>query len=161
MVCKDGQFQERIREIVERNGRGREFLLPVLHEIVEEFGHVGSSALIEVSRQMDIPIGEIHGVSSFYHFINTDKKGRYVIRLCRTISCDMAGKERIERVLCRELGIEFGETTEDGLFSLEYTNCMGMCDQAPAMMVNRDMHSQLTPEKVFDIIQKYRRDRGI
>jgi NADH:ubiquinone oxidoreductase subunit E len=109
-----------------------------------------------ISNVLDISPAEVHGVVTFYSFLNTEPKGKYIIRLCKTISCDMAGKDRIVRVLQKELGIEFGQTTRDGLFSLEFTNCIGMCNEGPAMLVNEDVYSHLTPEKVVDILDKYR-----
>ena len=85
---------------------------------------------------LDLHPVEVYGVVSFYTFLNSEKKGRYVVRLCQTISCDMAGKDAVAAALREALGIEFGETTEDGVFSLEWANCLGMCDQGPAMLVN-------------------------
>jgi len=149
-------FAQSIAEIVKTSGEGRENLLAVLGEINAKYGYVSGRALIEVSRQMDISIGEIHGVATFYSFINEKNKGTNVIRLCRTISCDMAGKEKIESVIERELGIKFGEMTDDGIFSLEYTNCMGMCDQGPAMLVNDNIYSKLDCDKVIEILEKYK-----
>lgn len=157
MECRDGYLVSFVEKTVKKYGAGRENLLPVLREINEEFGFVSGEAFIEINRAMDISIGEIHGVASFYSFINEKNKGRYVIRLCKTISCDMAGKDKIERTLERELGIKFGESTKDGLFALEHANCMGLCDKGPAMLVNSELHHSLTPESVLDIISEYRR----
>jgi len=157
MECRDGNLVSFIEGTVDKYGRGRENLLPVLREVNEEFGYVSGAAFIEISRVMDISIGEIHGVASFYSFINEENKGKYVIRLCKTISCDMAGKEKIEKTLERELGIKFGESTKDGLFALEYANCMGLCDKAPAMLVNSRLYDSLTPESVLDVVSECRR----
>ena len=85
---------------------------------------------------------------TFYAFLNERYHGRYVIRLCRTISCDMAGTNRVARQLENDLGIRFDETTKDGLFTLEYANCLGMCDQAPALLINDEVFVRVTPEQV-------------
>ncbi|HNW82197.1 MAG TPA: NAD(P)H-dependent oxidoreductase subunit E [bacterium] len=159
MDCRTGALVSFIERSVKDHGAGRENLLPVLRDVNDEFGYVSGSALIEISRVMDISIGEIHGVATFYSFINVENKGSYVIRLCKTISCDMKGKEKIEKTLERELGIKFGETSSDGLFRLEYSNCMGMCDKGPAMLVNNKLFDSLTPESVLDIVSEYRRKR--
>jgi [NiFe] hydrogenase diaphorase moiety large subunit len=106
-----------------------------------------------------MPPGEIYGVVSFYSFLNSEPKGQFVIRLCRTISCDMAGKDSVARQLENELGIHFNETTPDGLFTLEWANCMGMCDQGPAMMVNDQIFTKVTPDKVNGIIEQFRSQR--
>ncbi len=145
-----------IAEIVNSHGKGREYLLPILNEINIKYGHVGENSLIEISKEMDIPIGEIHGVLSFYSFLDHKKYGKYVIRLCRTISCELAKKDRIVKVLENELAIKFGETTVDNLFTLTYTNCIGQCDRGPAMLINDEVYGSLTPEKVFNILEKYR-----
>ena len=145
-----------IEDIITNYGTGREFLLPILNDVNIKYGHISENTLVEISKQMDIPIGEIHGVMSFYSYLNHGKLGKYVIRLCRTISCDMASKDVIVKSLQRELGISFGETTDDGKFSLEFTNCIGMCDKAPAMLINDKAYHSLNPEKIYDIIEMYK-----
>ncbi len=152
-VCSN----QELSSVLERYERRRDQLLPILIEINERFGFISSMAMVEIAEYLDIPVAEIHGVISFYHFLSTEKKGKYVLRLCKTISCDMAGKEKIARVLEKELGIKFGETTKDGMFSLEFTNCMGMCDKGPAMLVNKEVFHSLTPEKVVEIIDDLRK----
>jgi len=159
MECRTNHLVSFIEETVKRYGLGRENLLPVLRAVNDEFGYVSGSALIEINRFMNISIGEIHGVATFYSFINTENKGRYVVRLCRTISCDMKGKDRVSKTFEKELGIKFGESTPDGLFRLEYANCMGLCDKGPAMLINNELYESLTPESVLDIISEYRRKR--
>lgn len=160
MECRSNALVSFIEMSVKKHGSGRENLLPVLRDVNEEFGYVSGSAFIEISRLMDISIGEIHGVATFYSFINVENKGRYVIRLCKTVSCDMKGKDKIVKTLERELGVKFGETTSDGMFRLEYANCMGLCDKGPAMLVNSMLYDSLTPESVLDIVSEYRRKRS-
>jgi len=159
MECRTEDVREKVFRIVSKRGSGREQLLPVLQDVMDEFGYLAGDVLVEVSRAMDISIGEIHGVASFYHFINTEKVGRYVVRLCKTISCEMQGKKKVEAALEKELGIKFGETTTDGLFTLQHSNCLGMCDQGPALMVNRAMFTRVSPERALQIIDAYREGR--
>ncbi len=149
--------KQELSTILERFKPQRDQLLPILIEINNRFGYISPIAMMEIAEFLDIPVAEIHGVISFYHFLSTEKKGKYVIRLCKTISCEMAGKEKIARMLENELGIKFGETTSDGLFSLEYTNCIGMCDRGPAMLVNDKVYYRLTPEKVIEIVDELRK----
>jgi len=159
MECRTDDVREKVTRIAQKHGAGREQLLPVLQDVIDEFGYLAGDVLVEVSRATGISIGEIHGVASFYHFINTEKVGKYVIRLCKTISCDMQGKQKVESALEKELGIKFGETTADGLFTLQHTNCLGMCDQGPALMVNRAMYSRVTPERALQIVDDHRDGR--
>jgi len=103
----------------------------------------------------------VYGVVSFYSFLDHRPKGKFVIRLCRTLSCDMQGKDRVARQLENDLGIRFGETTPDGKFTLEWANCIGMCDQGPALLVNEQVFTRVTPEKVHDILEGCRRTFGV
>ena len=149
--------KQELSSILERFEPRRDQLLPILIEVNNRFGFISPVAMMEIAEYLNIPVAEIHGVISFYHFLGTEKKGKYVIRLCKTISCEMAGKEKIARILEKELGIKFGETTKDEMFSLEYTNCIGMCDQGPAMLVNDRVYSKLTPERVIEIVDELRK----
>ncbi len=159
MEFRTEDVREIVSRIVAKHGIRREHLLPVLQDVMDDFGYLTGEVLVEISRSMGISIGEIHGVASFYHFINTDKVGTYVIRLCKTISCDMQGKKKVEAALEKELGIKFGQTTTDGMFTLQHTNCLGMCDQGPAMMVNRAMFTKVSPERALQIVDEYREGR--
>ncbi len=149
--------KQELKSVLERFRPERDQLLPILIDVNRKFGFISPEAMMEIAEFLDIPVAEIHGVMSFYHFLGTEKKGKYVIRLCKTISCEMAGKERIVRILEKELGIKFGETTKDEMFSLEFTNCIGMCGESPAMLVNEKVYTHLTPEKVIDIIDELRK----
>jgi [NiFe] hydrogenase diaphorase moiety large subunit len=87
-----------------------------------------------------------------------EQHGKYIIRLCQTVACQMRNEFRpIVGRLKKELGIDFGQTTDDGLFSLEYVNCIGMCDRGPAMLINDDVYPDLTVEKVSEILAMYRK----
>src|SRR5208283_2376761 len=99
-----------------------------------KYHRIDSYAMQVIAELLDIHPVEVHSVVSFYAFLGDKPQGRFVIRLCRTISCDMQGKDRVMRQLENDLGIQFGETTPDGSFTLEYANCMGMCDQGPALL---------------------------
>lgn len=105
---------------------------------------------------LDIHPVEVYGVITFYEFLSTKPKGKYIIRLCQTISCNLAGKEAIGKTLERELGIKFGETSLDKKYTLEYANCIGMCDQSPALLVNEQVFTKLTPYKVVEILKKFK-----
>ncbi|BBB32052.1 [Fe] hydrogenase small subunit [Thermotomaculum hydrothermale] len=157
MASIDICSKQELTTILERFKPQRDNLLPILNEINKKFGYISPVAMMEIAEYLDIPVAEIHGVISFYHFLSTEKKGKYIIRLCKTISCEMAGKEKIARMLEKELGIKFGETTSDGMFSLEYTNCIGMCDHGPAMLVNEKVYAKLTPEKVIEIVDELKK----
>lgn len=145
----------RISEVTEEHGTSRDQLLPVLISLNHDLGKLNSFIINEVSRRFNLSQTEVYAIASFYHLLNVKPVGRYIIRICSTISCDLSGKDQIVKSLEAELGISMGETTEDNLFTLEYANCMGMCDQGPAMLVNTDLYNNLTPSKAVNIINKY------
>ncbi len=142
-----------IQDLKEEHGSDRSALLPILQGVQNEYGHLSGLMMQEIAHALDVHPVEVEGVASFYSFFETKEKlGKYVIRLCQTISCDLAGKARVARQFENELGIKFGETTKDGMFTLEYTNCLGMCDQGPAIMINDRLFAKVTPDKVPQII---------
>ena len=141
-----------IGRLIEEHGTSRSALIPVLQGIQERYRTISDFAMQTVADKLGIHPVEVYGVVTFYAFLNEGHHGRFVIRLCRTISCDMAGKEAVARQLHNDLGIDFGQTTRDGRFTLEWANCIGMCDQGPAMLVNDQVFTQVTPEKVHDIL---------
>ncbi len=141
-----------IDKLVEAHGNGRDALIPILQDIQKRYHTISDFAMQTVADRLGIHPVEVYGVVTFYAFLNEKYHGRFVIRICRTISCDMAGKDAVARQLRNDLGIEFGETTPDGRFTLEWANCIGMCDQGPAMLVNDQVFTFVTPEKVHDIL---------
>jgi len=145
---------------VEQFGGDRTALIPALQEIQKKYHHISAYAMQALADLLDIHPVEVYGVVSFYSFLNTEPQGKFVIRLCRTISCDMQDKDRIARQLENDLGIDFGQTTPDGRFSLEWTNCLGMCDQGPAMLINDQVFTRVTADQVHDLIEECRKQYG-
>ena len=113
-----------------------------------------------VADELGIHPAEVYGVVTFYAFLRQESKGRFVFRLCQTISCDLAGKARVARQLENDLGIGFGQTSADGHFSLEWASCLGMCDQGPALLVNDKVFTRVTPEQVHQIIEECKQTFG-
>ncbi|MCX7833860.1 MAG: NADH-quinone oxidoreductase subunit NuoE [Ignavibacteria bacterium] len=141
-----------IENYVKEFGNDRSALLPILQAIQKKYSYISSFAQQEVARLLDIHPVEVFGVISFYSFLSSEPKGKYIIRLCKTIICDISGKDEVEKAIIKETNTKFGETSQDNKFTLEYTNCLGMCDMGPAMMVNDKVYTKLTPEKVSEII---------
>jgi NADH:ubiquinone oxidoreductase subunit E len=161
LTTEQERLKQDIATWVERFGCERGSLLPVLQEIQKKHRHVSGLAMQLVADHLGIHPAEVHSVMSFYAFLDDRPKGQFVIRLCQTISCDMAGKQRIARQLMNELGIKFGETTRDGKFTLEWANCIGMCDQGPALLVNDAVYTRVTPAMVHDIVETCRQAFGL
>lgn len=148
------KFTNELADIANKYGKNRSSLLPILQSVMEKYHFISDRAMQEIANLLDIHPVEVYSVVTFYSFLKAEKSGNFKIRLCKTISCDMKGKEKIKNVLEKELGIKFGETTKDGRFSLEWVNCLGMCDQGPAMLVNYKVYNNLTVGKVKEIIDE-------
>ena len=144
-----------VKELSGKHGHSRESLMPILQAIVQKHNYLTDEAIVEVARELDISAAEVYGTASFYTFLDTQVKGKYVIRVCKTITCSMKGKSDIIKTLEEILKIKVGETTSDMQFSLMETNCIGWCHKAPAILVNEMPYTDLTPEKVSEIIKKY------
>jgi NADH-quinone oxidoreductase subunit E len=144
-----------VKELSEKHGHARESLMPILQAIVQKHNYLTDEAMVEVARELDISAAEVYGTASFYTFLDTQVKGKYIIRVCKTITCSMKGKSDIIHTLEEMLKIKVGETTSDNQFSLIETNCIGWCHKAPAILINELPYTELTPEKVSEIIKDY------
>ena len=134
----------------------REELLRSLKRAQAEHHHLSRETMVEISRCLEIPLGEVFGVASFYSFLSVESRGRNSIRICRSVPCYLKRSEMIVETVADEVGIGLGGTTADGRFSFGVTNCIGACDSAPAMLVNSDVHGDLSPRKISRILKSYR-----
>lgn len=130
-------------------------LINVLHRIQEHFGHLGAEQMDAVAQLMQIPAAKVTGVATFYHFFRLSPRGKFVIRICLGTACYVKGAERLVERIREELGIGFGETTKDGLFSLEATRCLGTCGLAPAIVIDDEVHGQVTPDQIPALLERY------
>ncbi len=141
-----------VTALVDKLGPGRSSLIPILQEVKRQYQGVDGEAMQVVAEALDIHPVEVYSVASFYAFLHGAPEGQFVLRLCGTLSCDFAGKDTVAEALMDELGIAFDQTTDDGLFTLEWASCVGMCDQGPALLVNDQLHTRVTPESVREIV---------
>lgn len=149
------QIGELIKELSGKFGNKRESLIPIFHGIVEQNLFLSKEAMLEVAKELDLSAAEVYGTASFFTFLDINAKGKYKIRICKSITCDMKGKSSVLATLEEMLKIKVGETTEDQMFSLLNTNCIGLCDQGPAMLINDNYYTHLTPQKVRVILGEY------
>ena len=112
--------------------------------------------MAEISNSLGISLGDVFGVASFYSFLSVEPRGRNTIMICRSVPCYLKKSEMIVETVAGEVGIGVGETSADGRFSFGLTNCIGACDNAPAMLVNSDVHGDLTPKRISQILKSYR-----
>ncbi len=131
-------------------------LLVLLERAQSRSGYLSQELIAELAESLGLSISEVYGVASFYSFLSIKPQGRNVIRICKSIPCYLKDAQTIIEGVRKEIGIKPGETTPDGRFSFELTNCIGACDRAPAMMVNNDVHVDLTPKKISQILKVYK-----
>ena len=127
-------------------------MLPVLYLAQREFGHLGPEAIEYVAKLMEQAPARVHGVVSFYTMYNMKPIGRHHIQVCRTLPCALRGAEHVTDLLKKKLGIECGQTTADGRFTLSEVECLASCGSAPMMQVNDDYYENLTDEKIGQIL---------
>lgn len=140
--------------------QSRSQLIPILQKVQDEKGWISDDDMQQIAEQLGIHPVEVFSVVSFYSFLNTAKRGRHTIRVSTCIPCEMAGSEKIIKAFESVLGIRVGETTPDEMFTLEKTSCIGMCDQAPAILVDDRLIGHITPERVETIVKELKTASG-
>ena len=137
--------------------RSESQLIAVLHKVQAHYGYLGQDQLYAVAQLLQAPTAKVAGVATFYHFFRLEPRGTFLINVCMGTACYVKGAEKVAQRLRDELGINFGESTKDGVFSLEGTRCLGTCGLAPVIMINDEVHGPIAPDEVPLLIQKYRK----
>lgn len=145
-----------IKQLADKHGKQRDALMPILQGVVEREKYLSDHAMIEIAKELDLSAAQVYGTASFYSFLDTEFRGEFVIRVCKTITCDMHGKREIIQALEDELKVKVGETTPDKRFTLLETNCVGWCHKGPVMLINDIPYTELTIENVREIISEYK-----
>lgn len=140
--------------INKRNQEGA--LIPLLQSAQDSYGYIPEKAIHYISEVVGIPAAEIYGVITFYSQFRLKPLGKHVIRICEGTACHVNGAKNIVRVLQNELGIGVGETSEDGLFTLQSVACLGCCSLAPVIMIDNETYGSLTAEKTKKVIKRYK-----
>jgi NADH-quinone oxidoreductase subunit E len=147
----------RVKELLQDYAPEKGNLMAVLHKLQKECGnHLSDETLKEVAVVTGIPLNRLYGFVSFYTMLSTEPKGRHIIRVCKDGPCNFKNGWATAELLEKELDIEIGETTEDGRFTLEETACLGTCTAAPALMIDDEIHANVSPEKLGEILKKYK-----
>lgn len=147
---------EKIKKILERYPFvERENLIPILHDIQSEYGHLTEGAVKAVGNYLNLPTSKIYSVATFYSKFRFHPKGKYHLKLCRGTSCQINGSARLLKEILKRLNINDGETSRDGLFSLEVVTCMGACGLGPVLSVNNHYYTKVTEERLGEIIELY------
>ena len=133
----------------------RNELLNGIKEEQAKKGYVSEEAMGSLAKSCGLSVGEVYGVTTFYSFVSTKPLGRHVVRICKSVLCYLQNGESLAASIEKELGIGPGWTTSDGRFTFELTNCIGACDQAPAMLVDDEVYGDLTPGKIKEILKTF------
>lgn len=148
--------KEKIFAIIDKYKDEPSPLMIILEDVQKEFGYVPLEVQEIISQKLNIPVAEIYGVVSFYNFFSLSPKGKYVIGVCLGTACYVKNAQAVIDKLSELLHIKPGQTTEDGLFTLEALRCLGACALAPAVSINGKVYPMLQPDKVAGVIQEYR-----
>jgi len=145
-------------EIFKKYSPEQENLIYILHDIQDQHPqhYISEEAIEKVSEYLKVSRGHIQGVLTFYTMYSTKPRGKYIIRLCESPPCFLAGSEKILAKLREILNVKVGETTHDGLFTLELCACLGVCGNAPVMMINDTVYGDLDQQKIVNIIDNLR-----
>jgi formate dehydrogenase subunit gamma len=157
MQSQGTQFAERATAIIEDRKGLEGPLLPILHDLQEEFGYVPAGALPIVAEALNMSRAEVYGVFSFYHDFRSEPAGRHVLKVCLAESCQAMGSDAIAARFKKELGIDFHETTTDGAVTIEPVYCLGLCHSSPNAMLDDEVYARLDDEGVAEIVAEARK----
>jgi formate dehydrogenase subunit gamma len=153
----EGDITGRVRSIVADFLSLEGPLLPILHEVQNEFGYVPQEALPVIAQELNLSRAEVHGVMTFYHDYRDHPAGRHVLKLCRAEACQAMGGDALAERVKQMLGIDFHQTTLDGSVTLEPVYCLGLCACAPAAMFDDEVHGRVDDDLAADLIEEARR----
>ena len=142
-------------EFIAGQERGRNSLITVLHKAQELFGYLPADLQRHIAGALGLPVSEVLGVVTFYHYFSMQPRGRHTVNVCMGTACYARGAKKIMQAMEEQLGIKKGETTPDRRFSLTTQRCFGACGLAPVIMINNDVHGRVTPQKLSKILSKY------
>jgi NADH-quinone oxidoreductase subunit E len=150
----------RRHDLIRKYPAARDSLIPILQAVQEQEGYISRESICAIADYLDLPESKIFGVATFYNQFRLNPPGRFQIQICRGTACHVKGSLNLLEILQQELGVEAGETTRDGLFSLETVACLGACSIAPVMTVNGEFFGHLDKKAVLAILEETRGKAG-
>ena len=148
--CKD----EKMEQILNKYTKEKSNLIQILNDVQESYGYIPKTAQLAISEYLGLPMAEIYGVITFYSRFTLKPKGKYNISVCLGTACFVKGSQKIMDRLLERLQIKSGETTKDGLFSIEETRCVGACGLAPVFTVNGEVYGKATVQKLDQVLDE-------
>lgn len=161
-ICteKEQPLYDNLISFMKTKERVESSLIAILHHCQHTFGYIPQDAMSLAALYLNLPISKVYGVVTFYSFFTEVPKGKYAISVCLGTACYVKGAQQILGALEDELKIKVGETTEDKLFSIVETRCLGDCANAPIVMVNEEQYGHMDPDKIRKLVQKYRKEES-
>ena len=150
--CADERVKKEVNEILEQFVPDKQNLITILNEVQEKYGYIPQVAQMEISEYLNIPLAEVYGVITFYSRFTLKPKGKYNVSICLGTACFVKGSKELFERAKQKLGIEEGETTSDGLFSLDATRCVGACGLAPVFTGNNEVYGKATVKKLDEVL---------
>ncbi|GAB4421741.1 MAG: NADH-quinone oxidoreductase subunit NuoE [Anaerolineae bacterium] len=144
-----------VQAAIAQHGTTPEALVPLLSEVNEKLGYLPTAALTEISRALRLPGSQLMAVASFYRMLSIKPRGRHVIQFCESAPCHVMGGRLVRRVLQEELGLEPGETSADGQWTLLAVSCPGICGVGPVLMIDENIYGNITPGRIREILREY------
>jgi NADH-quinone oxidoreductase subunit E len=161
-LTMDSDIAVVVQTAIEKHGKKRDALIPILSDINHAFGYVPGEAFREVRKQLQDPAdqmyvseSQLYSLASFYDMLSTKPRGRHVVKFCENAPCHVVGGKAIWDALKENLELENGETTPDFKWSLVTTSCLGLCSVGPVLLIDEDMYGNVTPEQIPDILERY------
>lgn len=149
--------KDEILSILEQYPREQRFCLAILQDMQRKYNYIPREGMEALAEYLDCPLSSLYSMATFYKALSLTPKGEHIIKLCDGTACHIRGAANLSEGVTRHLGIRDGETTEDGLFSLELVNCLGSCALAPVMVVDDTYYGKVTMEKLPQILDSYRK----
>ena len=144
------------QEIIDRYRDIPGGIIQAYHGVQDCYGYIPEDAVAEAAKAFNVPKAQAYGVATFYSYLKVGKRGRNVIRMCESAPCHIAGADEVVKTLEQELGIKMGETTADGSFTLEFTECVGQCQSTPVITINSKPYANVTADTVAEILAEYK-----
>lgn len=157
-MCGNTNENTELKALLKEHEQDKSNLIQILNQVQEKYGYISTEAQKEISDYLGISMAEVYGVITFYSRFTLKPKGKYNIAVCLGTACFVKGSEKILDKVKEILKIDVGQTTEDGLFSIEATRCIGACGLAPVFTVNDEVYGKATPEIVESVINKIKED---
>lgn len=152
----NGEKYAQLKAYIDENREGKGILISVLHRAQALFGKLNEDVQKFVADELSLPLVDVYGVATFYAQFTLEQKGKYIIGVCMGTTCYVLKAQEIMDEIQAELGIELGQTTDDGLFTLEAPRCIGACGLAPLVSINDEIYGKLVPGQITEIIRKYK-----